>query len=56
MPNIRLHDKQEYVWAISNLGHPVHIPQEKLDKWNRIYKEWWEMQLEMDKVVKQQNG
>jgi hypothetical protein len=56
MPNIHVNQKNEFINVISNLGYPIKVDAETLAKWNDAISKWWEVQLEMDKYVKEQNG
>ena len=56
MPNVNINTQHGFVNVISTHGHPVEVDAETLDRWNTAISKWWEVQLEMDKVVKQQNG
>jgi hypothetical protein len=56
MPNVNINTQHGFVNVISTHGHSVEVDAETLDRWNTAISKWWEVQLEMDKVVKQQNG
>lgn len=55
MPNIHINTKNDFINVISTHGHAIEVDQETLDRWNKLNSEWWEMQLEMDKLLKAQN-
>lgn len=51
MPKIKVNTKIMPVNVISNLGTDLEIDQETLNRWNRALLEWWNVQLEMDKLI-----
>lgn len=51
MPKIKVNTKIMPVNVISNLGTELEIEQETLNRWNRALLEWWNVQLEMDKLI-----
>lgn len=55
MPKIQINQKQDFINVISTHGYEVEVDVETLARWNQAISEWWKVQLEMDKVVKDQN-
>lgn len=51
MPKVHIREKLEKVNVISNDGKLIEIDEFTLAKWNKIYSDWWNMQLEMDKLA-----
>ena len=53
MPNIKVNTKVMPVNNISNLGTELEISEETLKRWNDAMSKWWEVQLEIDKLIQQ---
>lgn len=51
MPNIKVNTKIQAINLISNTGTELEIDQETLERWNKALAEWWNVQLEMDKLI-----
>ena len=56
MPKIRIVQKNDFLNVISSHGVEVEIDEDTLVRWNSAIAKWWEVQLEMDKVIKNQNA
>lgn len=55
MPKIKINQKNDFINVISSHGVEVEIDVDTLARWNDAISKWWEVQLEMDKVIKNQN-
>lgn len=55
MPKIKINQKNDFINVISSHGIEVEIDVDTLARWNNAISKWWEVQLEMDKVIKSQN-
>ncbi len=53
---IHISQKNEFINVVSNLGYAIEVDTETLAKWNKAISEWWNVQLEMDKYIKEQHG
>lgn len=53
MAKIKINQKNDFVNVISSHGIEVEVDAETLARWNKAISQWWEVQLEMDKAVKQ---
>lgn len=49
---IHINQKMMLVNVISNLGDEVEVDTETLARWNSVISSWWEVQFEMDKLIK----
>lgn len=56
MPKIKINQKNDFINVISSHGVEVEIDVDTLARWNSAISKWWEVQLEMDKVIKNQNA
>ena len=55
MPTIKINQKQDFINVISTHGYEVKVDSETLARWDQAISQWWKVQLEMDKAVKEQN-
>lgn len=55
MPVIKINEKHDFINVISSHGIEVEVDTEILARWNDAISKWWEVQLEMDKAVKQRD-
>lgn len=55
MPVININQKNDFINVISTHGIQVEVDVDTLARWNDAIGKWWEVQLEMDKVIKNQN-
>lgn len=51
MPKININTKVQAINVISNIGTELEVDQETLDQWNKALSAWWEVQLQMDKLL-----
>ena len=52
MPIIKINQKNDFINVISTHGVEVEVDVETLARWNAAISKWWEVQLEMDKAIK----
>lgn len=55
MPKIKINEKHDFINVISSHGIEIEVNTETLARWNDAISKWWEVQLEMDKAVKQRD-
>ena len=51
MPKININTKIQAINIISNTGTELEVDQETLDQWNQALSIWWEVQIQMDKLL-----
>lgn len=52
MPKVHINSKNDFVNVISTHGHLVEVDEATLARWNEAISKWWEVQLEMDELIK----